>query len=124
MSHLIKAETAIDTLCNGYGDCAATVSKYRDKRQKENKTKTDIETDTSDRKAREVAAVNTPESNASQFMSHVKLRRQAQGRRRYVRHGGTLCSACLAAPPAPSDGYCRPCRAARRRALRAKRATR
>jgi hypothetical protein len=50
----------------------------------------------------------------------IELRRQ--GRRKNVRHGGALCSICLAAPPAPNRRYCHPCNAAyerqRRRALK------
>lgn len=34
------------------------------------------------------------------------------GRRKHVNHGGTLCSACLDAPPDDGDHYCAPCRAA------------
>ena len=37
-------------------------------------------------------------------------RRQAAGRRRCVRHGGTLCSRCLEKPPSKGDSYCAACR--------------
>ena len=34
---------------------------------------------------------------------------QTTGKRRIVRHGGTLCSKCLTAPPAPGQRYCNEC---------------
>ena len=50
--------------------------------------------------------------------AQVELRRA--GMRRKVHHCGLLCSRCLENPPAgPNDRYCRPCRAADRRARRA-----
>ena len=57
---------------------------------------------------------------AFHIVSHVK-QVQAEGRRRYVRHKGMLCSRCLANPPSSDDRYCRPCRAAYQRELRAAR---
>jgi hypothetical protein len=41
------------------------------------------------------------------------------GRRKLVRHGGTLCSGCYAEPPAPGQRYGKRCHAAREKARRA-----
>ena len=56
-------------------------------------------------------------TDAAHILLHVK-QVQAEGRRRYVRHRGALCSRCLNGPPAKDDRYCRPCRASYKRALR------
>lgn len=38
-----------------------------------------------------------------------QVEQKRAGRRKHVRHGGTLCSKCLEAPPAPRQRYCVPC---------------
>lgn len=42
------------------------------------------------------------------------------GRRKTVRHGGTLCSKCLVNPPRQNQRYCRDCKNADDRARRAR----
>lgn len=51
---------------------------------------------------------------------------QSKGQRKYVRHGGTLCSKCYSAPPAgKNQRYCKKChcdasKATKDRAIQAK----
>jgi hypothetical protein len=71
----------------------------------------------------EAADHNTVPTDESDQMSYillgVKHLRQAPGRRRYVRHGGSVCSACLIRPPTLGRRYCNQCEAdcTRRRRL-------
>lgn len=62
-------------------------------------------------------------AQASNIGTSVKHLRQAEGRRRYVVHGGAVCSKCLTNPPAPSRRYCKACEASWAREARARRAT-
>lgn len=57
-------------------------------------------------------------TGACKFGFHVK--QKAPGKRRYVEHRGTLCSRCLANPPAKGQGYCKSCRAVHEKARRAR----
>jgi hypothetical protein len=49
-----------------------------------------------------------------------QVKQRLAGRRKYVFHGGTLCSRCLKEPPAKSQCYCSKCHAARHREYRAR----
>lgn len=60
-------------------------------------------------------------SREADFSTRVAMQVEAkrQGSRKLVRHGGTLCSRCLAEAPArPGGGYCAPCHAANERERR------
>jgi hypothetical protein len=40
-----------------------------------------------------------------------QIKQKRGGRRKLVRHAGTLCSKCLDCPPSPGQGYCNRCHA-------------
>lgn len=48
-----------------------------------------------------------------------QIEQKRAGRRKLVRHGGTLCSKCLEVPPTKGQKYCPACHAAYEKARRA-----
>jgi hypothetical protein len=68
-------------------------------------------------------AVENHAPHETQFSTAVARQIEARraGRRKNVRHGGALCSRCLAVPPRHGQGNCKACHAADSKARRARR---
>jgi hypothetical protein len=49
-----------------------------------------------------------------------QIEERRAGRRKFIHHGGTLCSKCLERPPTSGQRYCNPCHAEANRASRAR----